>query len=54
MDGSHHDWFEGRRPQCDLMGYIGEATGRVFGRFNELIMPYSIRPLASHLACHLR
>jgi len=33
MDGSHHDWFEGRGPQCVLMGYIDDATGRVFGRF---------------------
>lgn len=33
MDGSHHDWFEGRGPQCVFMGYIDDATGRVFGRF---------------------
>jgi len=33
MDGSHHDWFEGRGPWCVLMGYIDDATGRVFGRF---------------------
>jgi transposase len=33
MDGSHHDWFEGRGPCCVLMGYIDDATGRVFGRF---------------------
>jgi len=24
MDGSHHDWFEGRGPKCVLMGYIDE------------------------------
>ncbi len=35
MDGSHHDWFEGRGPQCVLMGYIDDATGKVFGRFYE-------------------
>jgi transposase len=35
MDGSHHDWFEGRGPWCVLMGYIDDATGRVFGRFYE-------------------
>jgi len=33
MDGSHHEWFEGRGPQCVLMGYIDDATGEVFGRF---------------------
>jgi transposase-like protein len=33
MDGSHHDWFEGRGPWCVLMGYIDDARGRVFGRF---------------------
>ena len=35
MDGSHHDWFEGRRPKCVLMGYIDDATGRTFCRFYE-------------------
>jgi Homeodomain-like domain len=35
VDGSHHDWFEGRGPRCVLMGYIDDATGRVFGRFYE-------------------
>jgi len=33
MDGSHHDWFEGRGEPCVLMGYIDDATGRPFGRF---------------------
>lgn len=33
MDGSHHDWFEGRGPECVLMGYIDDATGRPFARF---------------------
>ena len=35
IDGSHHDWFEGRGPKCVLMGYIDDATGEVFGRFYE-------------------
>jgi transposase-like protein len=35
MDGSHHDWFEGRGAWCVLMGYIDDATGRVFGRFYD-------------------
>ena len=33
MDGSHHDWFEGRGPECVLMGYIDDATGEAYGRF---------------------
>lgn len=33
IDGSHHEWFEGRGPKCVLMGYIDDATGEVFGRF---------------------
>jgi len=33
LDGSHHDWFEGRGPKCVFMGYIDDATSRVYGRF---------------------
>jgi hypothetical protein len=33
MDGSHHDWFEGRGPGCVLMGYVDDATGSVYGHF---------------------
>jgi hypothetical protein len=33
MDGSHHDWFEGRGSWCVFMGYIDDAMGEVFGRF---------------------
>jgi len=33
IDGSHHDWFEGRGPKCVLMGYIDDATNRVYARF---------------------
>jgi hypothetical protein len=35
MDGSHHDWFEGRGPKCVHMAYIDDATGRVYGRFYD-------------------
>jgi len=35
MDGSHHDWLEGRGPAGVLMGYIDDSTGRGFGRFYE-------------------
>jgi transposase len=35
MDGSHHDWFEGRGSGswCVLMGYIDDATGIPFAKF---------------------
>ncbi len=33
MDGSHHDWLEGRGPEMVLMGYVDDATGDFFGRF---------------------
>jgi len=33
MDGSHHDWFEARGPECVLMAYIDDATNRVYCRF---------------------
>jgi hypothetical protein len=35
MDGSHHDWLEGRGPELVLMGYIDDATGRAYGRFYD-------------------
>jgi transposase len=35
MDGSHHDWLEGRGAKMVMMGYIDDATGRVFARFYD-------------------
>lgn len=35
MDGSHHDWFEGRRPWAVLMVMIDDATNRTYARFFE-------------------
>lgn len=35
MDGSHHDWFEGRGDRCVLMAYIDDATSRVYARFYD-------------------
>jgi transposase len=35
MDGSHHDWFEGRRPWAVLMVMIDDATSRSHVRFFE-------------------
>lgn len=41
MDGSHHKWFGEEASECVLMGYIDDATGRVFGSFYEYegVMP---------------
>jgi len=33
MDGSHHDWLEGRGPRSVLITFIDDATNRVFARF---------------------
>ena len=35
LDGSHHDWFEGRGSRCVLMAYINDASSRVYARFYE-------------------
>lgn len=35
MDGSHHDWFEGRRGKAVLMVMIDDATNRSWARFSE-------------------
>ena len=35
MDGSHHDWFEGRRDWAVLMVAIDDASGRILARFFE-------------------
>ncbi|MCE3224977.1 MAG: Integrase core domain protein [Nitrospira sp.] len=35
LDGSHHDWFEGRGARCVLMAYIDDASSRVFARFYD-------------------
>ena len=35
IDGSHHDWLEGRGPTLVLMGYIDDATNRTYGRFYD-------------------
>src|SRR5271165_3229497 len=29
IDGSQHDWFEGRAPRCALIVFIDDATGRL-------------------------
>ena len=29
IDGSDHDWFEGRSPRCTLLVYVDDATGKL-------------------------
>lgn len=51
LDGSHHDWFEGRGPKCVLMGYIDDATGRPFGKF----YPYEgTLPAMGSFKCYIK
>jgi hypothetical protein len=35
LDGSHHDWFEGRRAPCVLMVMVDDATNRLRAHFAE-------------------
>lgn len=35
VDGSHHDWLEGRGPWLVLMGYIDDAASEVFAWFYD-------------------
>lgn len=35
MDGSHHDWLEGRGHELVLMAYIDDATNRIYARFYD-------------------
>jgi hypothetical protein len=35
LDGSHHDWFEGRREKAVLMVMVDEAANRTGPRFSE-------------------
>jgi transposase len=35
LDGSQHDWFEGRRGKCVLMVMVDDATNRLRARFFE-------------------
>jgi hypothetical protein len=35
VDGSHHNWLEGRGPKLVLMGYIDDATSDVFAWFYD-------------------
>ncbi len=56
IDGSPHDWFEGRGSECTLIVYIDDATSRlVAGRFEaaETTEAY-MATTRGHLAAHGR
>lgn len=36
IDGSPHDWFEGRAPRCNLSAIIDDATGRIMLSFSKV------------------
>lgn len=54
IDGSHHDWFEGRADKCCLIAFIDDATGRVLAaRFSatETTQAY-FEVLQRHVQAH--
>lgn len=54
IDGSHHDWFEGRADKCCLIAFIDDATGRVLAaRFSasETTQAY-LALLQAHVGTH--
>jgi transposase len=54
IDGSHHDWFEGRAPKCCLIAFIDDASGQVLGaRFSltETTQAY-FEVLRRHVQAH--
>jgi transposase len=56
IDGSPHDWFEGRGPRCTLIVFIDDATGRLVGlRFvqAESTKAY-LETLRAHVLAHGR
>lgn len=42
VDGSDHDWFEGRGPKCTLLVFVDDATNEIYLRFasSENILDY--------------
>jgi hypothetical protein len=53
MDGSHHDWFEGRRGPAVLMVMIDDATNHTFARFfEEETTAAAMKTFAGYVAEH--
>jgi len=56
LDGSDHDWFEGRGPRCVLIIYIDDATSRIlYGEFVHVEDTMTLlRTTRSYLKAHGR
>ena len=56
IDGSPHDWFEGRAPRCTLIVYVDDATSRLLaaGFFAAETTEAYMRTTRAHLAAHGR
>jgi hypothetical protein len=50
LDGSHHDWFEGRRPRCVLMVMVDDATNQVWAQFFEEETTHACYDMLEHWA----
>jgi len=50
MDGSHHDWFEGRGQRCVLMVMIDDATGMTYARFHPAETTEAAMDIFGHYA----
>jgi len=54
IDGSHHDWFEGRAAKCCLLVFIDDATSKIVGLHfepTETTLGY-MKLIESHLVLH--
>ncbi len=56
IDGSPHDWFEGRGPACTLIVYVDDATTRLLatGFFAKETTEAYMRTTRAHLEAHGR
>lgn len=56
IDGSHHDWFEGRAPACCLLVFIDDATSKILSMIfqpSETTVGY-LKCLEDHLKTYGR
>ena len=56
IDGSPHDWFEGRGPSCTLIVYVDDATSRLLaaGFFSVETTAAYMRTTRAHFEAHGR
>ena len=55
IDGSHHDWFEGRSDKCCLLVFINDVTGRLMNlqlSISDVVTLCSSTILRCHLFIH--